>query len=50
MKNSKLFFIKINSVKPKKKDFKSPEEKMRFVEEYSRKLKTEMCKNWETTG
>jgi len=37
-------------VKPKKKTFHTPEEKQRFVQDYSRKLKTEMCKNWDTTG
>lgn len=25
-------------------------DKKKFVEEYTRKIKTEMCKNWETTG
>lgn len=42
--------VNIRSVKPKPKYFCSPEEKKRFVDDYTRKLKTEMCKNWTTTG
>lgn len=35
---------------PKKKKFNSIEEKRQFVEEYKRKYKTELCKNWELRG
>jgi hypothetical protein len=37
-------------VKPKKKNFNSSEERRLFVEDYKRKYKTEMCKNWELKG
>jgi butyrate response factor 1 len=37
--------IKI-SIKPKKKNFGTPEEKRKFVEDYCKKKKTELCKNW----
>lgn len=40
----------LNSIKPKRKTFCSPEDKKKFVDDYTRKLKTEMCKNWVTTG
>jgi len=35
---------------PKRKKFTNPEERRQFVEEYRRKYKTEMCKNWELRG
>jgi len=35
---------------PKRKRFSNPEERRQFVEEYKRKYKTEMCKNWELRG
>jgi hypothetical protein len=35
---------------PKKKKFNTVEERKVFVEEYKRKYKTEMCKNWELRG
>jgi hypothetical protein len=35
---------------PKRKKFSNPEERRLFVEEYKRKYKTEMCKNWELRG
>jgi butyrate response factor 1 len=35
---------------PKKKKFQTPEERKVFVEEYRRKFKTELCKNWELRG
>jgi butyrate response factor 1 len=38
------------SVCPKRKKFNSLEEKKQFVEEYRRKYKTELCKNWELRG
>jgi len=37
-------------VKPKKKNFATTEERRLFVEDYKRKYKTEMCKNWELKG
>jgi len=37
-------------VQPKRKRFTNPEERRQFVEEYKRKYKTEMCKNWELRG
>jgi len=35
---------------PKRKKFTNPDERRQFVEEYKRKYKTEMCKNWELRG
>jgi len=35
---------------PKRKRFSNHEERRQFVEEYKRKFKTEMCKNWELKG
>jgi hypothetical protein len=35
---------------PKRKRFNNLEERRLFVEEYKRKYKTEMCKNWELRG
>jgi hypothetical protein len=35
---------------PKRKRFSNPEERRLFVEDYKRKYKTEMCKNWELRG
>jgi len=35
---------------PRKKKFNTVEERKVFVEEYKRKYKTEMCKNWELRG
>jgi len=35
---------------PKKKKFVNNEERRLFVEDYKRKYKTEMCKNWELRG
>jgi hypothetical protein len=35
---------------PKKKRFVNPEERRLFVEDYKRKYKTEMCKNYEMRG
>jgi len=35
---------------PKKKKFSTPEERKMFIEEYRRKYKTELCKNWELRG
>jgi hypothetical protein len=35
---------------PKRKRFSNPDERRQFVEEYKRKYKTEMCKNWELRG
>jgi len=37
-------------VKPKRKNFATHEERRLFVEDYKRKYKTEMCKNWELKG
>jgi len=37
-------------VKPKKKNFHTTEERRLFVEDYKRKYKTEMCKNYELKG
>jgi len=35
---------------PKRKKFNTSEERRLFVEEYKRKYKTELCKNWELRG
>jgi len=35
---------------PKRKRFNNPDERRTFVEDYKRKFKTEMCKNWELRG
>jgi len=35
---------------PKRKKFNTVEERRLFVEEYKRKYKTELCKNWELKG
>jgi hypothetical protein len=35
---------------PKKKKFTTPEERKLFIEEYRRKYKTELCKNYELRG
>lgn len=40
----------IIDVKPKRKQFKSREEKIAFVSQYKMKFKTEMCKNFELRG
>lgn len=37
-------------VKPKRRYFETPQEKRRYVEEYTKKRKTELCKNWELVG
>jgi len=37
-------------VKPKKREFKTVEERQRFVENYKMKIKTELCKNFELRG
>jgi len=37
-------------VMPKRKKFTNPDERRQFVEDYKRKYKTEMCKNWELRG
>lgn len=37
-------------VRPKRRFFETPQEKRRYVEEYTRKKKTELCKNYELTG
>jgi hypothetical protein len=38
------------SVCPKRKKFNNPEERRQFIEDYRRKFKTELCKNWELRG
>jgi hypothetical protein len=35
---------------PRRKKFNTPEERKLFIEEYKRKYKTELCKNWELRG
>jgi hypothetical protein len=35
---------------PKRKKFNNPEERRQFIEDYRRKFKTELCKNWELRG
>jgi hypothetical protein len=35
---------------PKRKRFNNPEERKQFVDDYRRKFKTELCKNWELRG
>lgn len=40
----------IIDVKPKRKVFKTPEERSEFVKSYKMKYKTEMCKNFELRG
>ena len=40
----------IIDVKPKKKNFKTVEERREFVKSYKMKFKTEMCKNFELKG
>ena len=45
-----LFLHLCFSVKPKKKSFNTPEEKKKFIQDYTKKIKTEICKNWHTTG
>jgi len=37
-------------VRPKRRKFNNIQERIMFVEEYKRKYKTEMCKNWELRG
>ena len=37
-------------MKPKKIIFSTQEEKKKYIEEYTKKIKTEMCKNWITTN
>eukprot|EP01017_Pseudomicrothorax_dubius_P029241 TRINITY_DN3534_c0_g2_i5.p1 TRINITY_DN3534_c0_g2~~TRINITY_DN3534_c0_g2_i5.p1 ORF type:complete len:198 (-),score=28.92 TRINITY_DN3534_c0_g2_i5:61-654(-) len=37
-------------VRPKRKTFQSKEERLLFVEDYKRKYKTELCKNWTIKG
>ena len=37
-------------VKPKKRQFKTEEERQRFVDNYKKKIKTELCKNYELRG
>ena len=37
-------------MKTKKKVFTTREEKKQFVEDYKKKMKTELCKNWELKG
>jgi hypothetical protein len=37
-------------VKPKRKIFSTTEERMTFIEDYKRKFKTEMCKNFQLKG
>ena len=38
------------SVLPKKKQFVSSEEKEKFRNDYSKKIKTELCKNFQVLG
>eukprot|EP01017_Pseudomicrothorax_dubius_P016967 TRINITY_DN1921_c0_g1_i3.p1 TRINITY_DN1921_c0_g1~~TRINITY_DN1921_c0_g1_i3.p1 ORF type:complete len:176 (-),score=10.04 TRINITY_DN1921_c0_g1_i3:53-580(-) len=40
----------MDSVRPRRKIFNSMEEKQNFVHEYKKKLKTELCKNWQLKG
>lgn len=37
-------------VRPKRRKFNTVQERNQFVEDYKRKYKTEMCKNWELRG
>jgi len=37
-------------VRPKRRKFSTVQDRIQFVEEYKRKFKTEMCKNWELKG
>eukprot|EP01017_Pseudomicrothorax_dubius_P027374 TRINITY_DN3145_c0_g1_i1.p1 TRINITY_DN3145_c0_g1~~TRINITY_DN3145_c0_g1_i1.p1 ORF type:complete len:218 (+),score=35.17 TRINITY_DN3145_c0_g1_i1:35-688(+) len=37
-------------VRPRRRSFKTDEEKKKFVSEYKKKYKTELCKNWEFSG
>ena len=37
-------------MKPKKKNFQTVEEKKEYINEYSKKKKTELCKNFMTIG
>jgi hypothetical protein len=37
-------------VRPKRRKFNNIQERILFVEDYKRKYKTEMCKNWELRG
>ena len=37
-------------VKPKRKQFRTSEERQQFVESYKKKIKTELCKNFELRG
>lgn len=37
-------------MKPKRRFFVTKEEKRHYVEDYKRKIKTELCKNWELKG
>lgn len=37
-------------VKPKRKYFETPQEKRQYVEEYTKKKKTELCKNFTLKG
>ncbi|CAD8161994.1 unnamed protein product [Paramecium pentaurelia] len=37
-------------VQPKKKYFETIEEKIQYIEEYTKKKKTELCKNFQLTG
>lgn len=39
-----------SSVKPKKKYFDTVQEKKLYIEEYTKKKKTELCKNYVMTG
>ena len=49
-----LFFIFLIdcpfSVRPKKKVFQNSEERRNYVQNYRRKIKTELCKTWLMTG
>eukprot|EP01016_Furgasonia_blochmanni_P001156 TRINITY_DN1042_c0_g1_i1.p1 TRINITY_DN1042_c0_g1~~TRINITY_DN1042_c0_g1_i1.p1 ORF type:complete len:230 (-),score=33.79 TRINITY_DN1042_c0_g1_i1:237-926(-) len=38
------------SVRPKRRVFRNEEEKKSFIEDYKRKFKTELCKNWQLRG
>jgi hypothetical protein len=47
MSDPSLFEI---DVRPKRRRFSNIQERIIFVEEYKRKYKTELCKNWELRG
>lgn len=37
-------------MKPKRKTFQNEEDKKKFIDGFTQKKKTELCKNWELNG